>query len=148
MAREQRNFTTEFQREAVRLVENSGKGLTQVARDLGIAESTLSHCCKQLKEKGAEAFPVGGTRRLWKKRIGASSASWSRYAKSGTFLKKRSLSSREARYEVSDHDITGLGVSCQAAVCGAGGLRERLLRLEEAAARSACSGGYCLGRTD
>lgn len=60
MAKQQRTFTTEFKLEAVRLVETSGKGLTQVARDLGIADSTLSHWCQQLREKGAEAFPGSG----------------------------------------------------------------------------------------
>ena len=60
MAGEQRTFTTEFKQEAVRLVKTSGKGLTQTARDLGIAESTLSHWCKQWSEKGAEAFPGRG----------------------------------------------------------------------------------------
>lgn len=60
MAREQRTFTTDFKLEAVRLAKTSGKGLTQTARDLGIADSTLSHWCKQLSEKGAEAFPGSG----------------------------------------------------------------------------------------
>src|SRR5690348_5177621 len=60
MARQQCTFTPEFQREAVRLAGTSGKGLTQVARDLGIADSTLSHWCQQLREKGTEAFPGSG----------------------------------------------------------------------------------------
>jgi transposase-like protein len=37
MTRQQRTFTNAFKPEAVRLVETSGKGLTQTARDLGIA---------------------------------------------------------------------------------------------------------------
>jgi len=60
MAREQRTFTTEFKVEAVRLAQTSGKSVSQVARDLGIADSTLFHWCKQLAEKGAEAFPGSG----------------------------------------------------------------------------------------
>lgn len=60
MARQQRTFTTECKLEAVRLVETSGKGLTQTARDLGIADSTLSHWCKHRSEKGSEAFPGSG----------------------------------------------------------------------------------------
>ena len=60
MAKQQRSFTTEFKRETVRLVETSGKGLTQVARELGIADSMLSHWCQQLREKGIEAFPGSG----------------------------------------------------------------------------------------
>ncbi len=60
MTREQRTFTTEFKLEAVRLAQTSGKSVSQVARDLGIADSTLFHWCKQLAEKGAEAFPGSG----------------------------------------------------------------------------------------
>ena len=37
MAREPRTFTTEFKLEAVRLAQTSGKRVSQVARDLGIA---------------------------------------------------------------------------------------------------------------
>jgi transposase len=43
MPKEQRTFTKEFKLEAVRLVQSSGKSITQVARDLGIADSTLHH---------------------------------------------------------------------------------------------------------
>lgn len=60
MAREQRTFTTEFKLEAVRLAQTSGKSTSQVARDLGIADSTLFHWCQQLAEKGSEAFPGSG----------------------------------------------------------------------------------------
>ncbi len=60
MAREQRTFTTDFKLEAVRLAQTSGKSVSQVARDLGIADSTLFQWCKQLTEKGPEAFPDSG----------------------------------------------------------------------------------------
>lgn len=60
MARQQRTFTTEFKLEAVRLAQTSGKSVSQVARDLGIADSTLFHWCQQLAQKGPEAFPGSG----------------------------------------------------------------------------------------
>lgn len=41
MPKEQRTFTKEFKQEAVQLVQTSGKSQSQVARDLGIADSTL-----------------------------------------------------------------------------------------------------------
>jgi len=41
MPKEARTYTHEFKLEAVRLVETSGKSMSQVARDLGIADSTL-----------------------------------------------------------------------------------------------------------
>lgn len=60
MARQQRTFTPEFKLEAVRLAQTSGKSTSQVARDLGIADSTLFHWFQQLAEKGPEAFPGSG----------------------------------------------------------------------------------------
>jgi transposase len=60
MPKEQRTFTKEFKLEAVRLVQTSGKSITQVARDLGIADSTLHHWCKLMAEQGEQAFPGSG----------------------------------------------------------------------------------------
>jgi transposase len=60
MPKEQRTFTHEFKTEAVRLAQTSGKSLTQVARDLGIADSTLHHWYKQLSQHGEQAFPGSG----------------------------------------------------------------------------------------
>ena len=60
MPKEQRTFTKEFKVEAVRLVKSSGKSISQVARDLGNADSTLHHWCQQLAEQGEQAFPGSG----------------------------------------------------------------------------------------
>jgi transposase len=60
MPKGQRTCTQEFKLEAVRLAQTSGKGLTQVARDLGIADSTLSHWCKRYQQHGEHAFPGSG----------------------------------------------------------------------------------------
>jgi transposase len=60
MPKEQRTFTKEFKQEAVRLAQTSGKSITQVARDLGIADSTLHHWWKQQTEQGEQAFVGSG----------------------------------------------------------------------------------------
>ena len=60
MPKEQRSYTREFKVEAVRLVQSSKKTQTQIARDLGIADSTLHHWCKQFAEQGEQAFPGSG----------------------------------------------------------------------------------------
>jgi transposase len=44
----------------VRLVKTSGKSISQVARDLGIGDSTLHHWCQQLAQQGEQAFPGSG----------------------------------------------------------------------------------------
>src|SRR2546421_6764573 len=60
MQKEQRTFTREFKVEAVQLVQLSQKSQAQIARDLGIADSTLHHWCKQFSEQGEQAFPGSG----------------------------------------------------------------------------------------
>lgn len=60
MPKELRTFTKEFKLEAVQLVQKSGKSQAQVARDLGIADSTLHHWCKEVAEAGVQAFPGSG----------------------------------------------------------------------------------------
>ena len=60
MPKGQRTFTKEFKVEAVRLVKTSGKSIRQVARDLGIGDSTLHHWCQQLAEQGEQAFSGSG----------------------------------------------------------------------------------------
>jgi transposase len=42
-----RRFSTEFKREAVTLVRNSGKSITQVARELGLGTSLLAKWKKE-----------------------------------------------------------------------------------------------------
>ena len=56
MQKEQRTYTKEFKVEAVHLVQSSTKSQAQIARDLGIADSTLYHWCQQLSEHGVQAF--------------------------------------------------------------------------------------------
>jgi transposase len=60
MQKKQRTFTKEFKQEAVQLVKTSGKSMAQLARDLGIADSTLHHWCKLFAEHGEQAFPGSG----------------------------------------------------------------------------------------
>jgi transposase len=60
MQKTQRTFTKEFKVEAVQLVQSSKQPLAQIARDLGIAESTLHHWRKLFSEQGEQAFPGSG----------------------------------------------------------------------------------------
>ncbi len=60
MQKTQRMFTREFKVEAVQLAQSSKKPLAQIARDLGIADSTLHHWCKLHGEHGEQAFPGSG----------------------------------------------------------------------------------------
>jgi transposase len=60
MQKEQRTYTRECKQEAVQLVRSSDKSQAHIARDLGIADSTLHHWCQQFAEQGEQAFPGSG----------------------------------------------------------------------------------------
>lgn len=60
MAKELKTYTKEFKIEAVRLLESSRKSQAQIARELGVADSTLSQWRKDLAAHGNDAFPGSG----------------------------------------------------------------------------------------
>ena len=60
MPKPQRRFTKEFQDEAVRLAETSGRPRREIARDLGIGLSTLRHWIDRRRERQIEKPPGDG----------------------------------------------------------------------------------------
>ena len=58
--RVRRTFTPQFKRDAVRLVVDEGKSITEVATHLGIARSLLQRWREQLSKAPTEAFPGHG----------------------------------------------------------------------------------------
>jgi transposase len=55
-----RVYTAEFRREALQLLETSGKSAAQIERDLGIGAGCLSRWKRKLAEDGENAFPGHG----------------------------------------------------------------------------------------
>jgi transposase len=55
-----RFYTAEFKREAVRLLETSGKSGAEIAQELGISDGSLYTWRKQLAQQGEVAFPGKG----------------------------------------------------------------------------------------
>jgi transposase len=60
MKKVQKTYTAEFKREAVRLAQTSGKPIAQVARELGISDTSIHEWRKQLATHRDEAFPGSG----------------------------------------------------------------------------------------
>jgi len=60
MVKVQKVYTREFKEEAVRLAQTSGKAITQVARELGISDTSIPEWRKELAQHGPEAFPGSG----------------------------------------------------------------------------------------
>jgi transposase len=57
MPKPQRRFTQDFQDEAVRLAESSGRPRREIAQDLGIGLSTLRHWIDRCRERRIEQPP-------------------------------------------------------------------------------------------
>jgi transposase len=60
MHKVQKTYTAEFKREAVRLSQTSDKPIAQVARELGISDTSIHQWRKELAAHGPEAFPGSG----------------------------------------------------------------------------------------
>ena len=56
-----RVFTSEFKRETVQLLQESGRSVKEVARELGIHPNTLYRWRIEYAEDGEEAFPGHGS---------------------------------------------------------------------------------------
>jgi transposase len=55
-----RNFDKQFKLDAVRLITEGGRKVSEVARDLGISENALHNWRNQFKEQGTDSFPGKG----------------------------------------------------------------------------------------
>ena len=57
MQKVRKTYTAECKREAVRLAQTRGKPIAQVARELGISDTSIHQWRKELTERRSEAFP-------------------------------------------------------------------------------------------
>jgi len=60
MTKERKQYSREFKREAVRLLETSGKSSSQLERELGIGKSNLRRWKREFAADGEDAFPGHG----------------------------------------------------------------------------------------
>ena len=58
--KKRKTYTSQFKREAVRLMESSDKPASDVARQLGVRRNQLYKWKEQLAKRGAKAFPGAG----------------------------------------------------------------------------------------
>ena len=55
-----KQFSSEFKREAIRLVTEGGLSIAQVSRDLGLNDNMVSRWKKEAEQNGEKAFPGQG----------------------------------------------------------------------------------------
>ena len=60
MSKRRRSYSAEFKREALQLLETSGKTAAEIERELGIGDGCLLQWKRKLEAKGMQAFPGHG----------------------------------------------------------------------------------------
>ena len=116
MQKVQKTYTPEFKREAVHLAQTSGKPITQVARELGISDTSIHQWRKELAENGNEAFPGSGHQTALEEENRRLKRELERTRQERDILKKRWVSSHATSSEIPIHRRTSRGVSCECAV--------------------------------
>lgn len=58
-----KQFTPEFKREAVQLLESGSRPASTIARELGVARNQLYKWQTELRARGQSAFPGSGSRK-------------------------------------------------------------------------------------
>ena len=116
MQKVQKTYTQEFKREAVRLAQTSGKPSAQVARELGISDRRVHQWRKELAEHGPEAFPGSGHQSALEEENRRLKRELERTRQERDILKKPSVSSRTASYEVPSRGRLAQGLCCQCAL--------------------------------
>ena len=102
MHKVQKTYTAKFKREAVRLVQTSGKPIAQVARELGISDMSIHQWRKELAEHGSEAFPGSGYQTAQEEEMRRLKRELDRVQKERDILKKTDgVSSRATSREIS-----------------------------------------------
>jgi transposase-like protein len=57
MGKSQPTYTKEFKQQAVHLFETGGKSKTQIARDLGISDSTFAQMVQRIRRTRGRSIP-------------------------------------------------------------------------------------------
>ena len=83
-----RRFSAEFKREAVRLMDSSGKLPAELARELGVSPNQLYKWKEQLEKRGAHAFPGMGRRSVEDDEVGRLKQELERVKEERDILKK------------------------------------------------------------
>lgn len=58
MVRKRHNYSPEFRKEAARLVVESGRGITEVAREIGVGSTTLGNWVREYRKAHSAEEPV------------------------------------------------------------------------------------------
>src|SRR5207245_2983038 len=145
--RVRRTFTPQFKQDAVHLVVEEGKSLTEVATHLGIARSLLQRWREQLTDTPTEGFPGRGRLAPQARRVRELEQKLREVTQERDILKKPWRTSRTTGSEVPVHGAVPR-IRCRPTVPRPRRVAQRLLRLAPAAPQRAGPAEHDPGRPD
>jgi transposase len=88
---QRKQFTPEFKREAVQLLESSSRPTSAIARELGVARNQLYKWQTELRARGTGSFPGPGTRKERTTEIARLKRELARVTEERNILKKAAM---------------------------------------------------------
>ena len=92
-----KQFTPEFKREAVQLVESGSRSASELARELGVRRNQLYKWQREFQARGTGAFPGSGTRKERMTEITRLKRELARVTEERDILKKAAVGSGDQR---------------------------------------------------
>ena len=92
-----KQFTPEFKRESVQLLESGSRPASELARELGIARNQLYKWQTELRARGTTAFPGSGARKERTTEIARLKRELARVTEERDILKKAMYFAKESR---------------------------------------------------
>ena len=127
-----KQFTPEFKREAVQLLESGSRPASELARELGVRRNQLYKWQREFQARGTGAFPGSGTRKERTTEITRLKRELARVTEEHDILKKRRCTSPRMYGEVRVHAAASAGVPADSHVRRAAGESKRVLCLATA----------------
>ena len=109
-----KQFTPEFKREAVQLLESGSRPASEISRELGIARNQLYKWQTELRARGAGAFPGTGPRKERTTEIARLKRELARVREERDIYKNRRRTLPESRREVRLYPSASTGLSARA----------------------------------
>ena len=143
-----KQFSPEFKREAVQLLESGSRPASELARELGIPRNRLYKWQTEVRARGAVAFPGAGVRQTRTSEIARLKRELARVTEERDILKKPRRTLPGNLGEVRVYAEASAGVSGDVHVSGASGKSEWVLWLVPAQAECPDTGEPGPHRTD
>ncbi len=127
-----KTYDQAFKRQVVQMIQEEGKTVPQVAKELGLHTNTVYRWVSEIKQDGGQAFPGSGQLKDDDKAIKALQKQIRDLQEENDILKKRPCTTlQKTGTDLCLHPQIPLPVPCREAMCCYGCFQKRLLQMDK-----------------